>query len=218
MISLLLLLLVGGWLGYVVARDYLYEAPARKQRRDKILARQEGVKASPQSPAAYEQLADALRDADYLEDAIACYEKAMEMERRTLQPQGGGWLGGAGVEQKLRLTRLEYAEKVHPEQHGRTLRTRQNICHQCGNLNMPDARNCVNCGLPLPVNTMFDTLRRPDMRSSILWEGAQLFIGLTLVGIALYIASWMEVLLRLTILFATVVVLAWRFLKSIGPD
>ena len=218
MISLLLLLIVGGWAAFLYIRDALNDAPARKRLRENILARQYAVRMAPQSPAAYEQLADSLREAEYLEDAIAMYEKAIDIERRTPQAQGGGWLGSVGVEQKLRLTRLEYAEKVHPEQHGRTLRTRQNMCHGCSQINNPDDRNCSNCGAPLPVNTMFDTLRRSDMRASLFWESAQTLIGLILVALALFLASWMDVLVRLLILMIAVIIFAARLLKNIGPD
>lgn len=218
MISILILAVVGGWVGYLYLRDALLEGPNRQRRRDRVMARQAGVRAAPASPAAHEQLADALRDAEYLEDAIASYEKALDLERRSPTIQGVSALVSVGAEQKLRLTRLELSEKLRPEEHGLTLRTRQGICHLCGNLTMPDERNCPTCGSPLPVNTMWDTMRRSDMRKSILWEGTQLFIGITLVGIALYIASWMPILLRFTVMFATIIVLAWRFLKSVGPD
>jgi hypothetical protein len=218
MISIILLTFAGAWIGYLLLRDALYDAPNRRLRRERVLSRQASVRISPASPAAHEQLADALREADYLEEAIASYEKALSLESRSPVQQGASALSSVGVEHKLRLTRLELAEKLRPEEHGLTLRTRQGVCPQCGNLSMPDERNCATCGFPLPVNTMWDTLRRPDMRSSIIWEGAQMFIGLTIVGIALYVASWMPILLRFAVMLSTVMVLAWRFLKSVGPD
>jgi len=217
-ITLLLLVLIGGWISWIVAQDYGGDREGRARRRHKILEWREAVAQNPTSAAAYEQLGDAFREAEYFPDAIVCYEKAIELESRGGLNDGAGWIGGAGVEQKLRLARLELSEKERPEEHGRTLRTRQQVCLSCGALAMPGDRNCTTCGAPLAVNTMFDTIRHADIRRALVQESTHFVLGMAIVGVALFVASGMPALLRCTIAFSTAIVLAWRLLKRVGPD
>jgi hypothetical protein len=217
-VTLLLLILIVGWAAWIYAQDNGGDREGQARRRAKVAERQEAVRQNPTSPAAYEQLGDAFREADYLRDAVLCYEKAIELESRGGLSIGSGWIGGAGVEQKLRLAQLELAQKERPEEHGMTLRTRQQVCHSCGALAMPGDRNCTTCGAPLSVNTMFDTMRHADMRRSLVQESVHFVIGMTIVAVALFVASEMPVLIRFSIAFATVIVLGWRVLKCVGPD
>jgi hypothetical protein len=217
-ITLLLLVLISGWIAWIVAQDYGGDREDRARRRQKVEACREAVAQNPTSASAHEQLGDAFREADYPRDAALCYEKAIELESRGGLNIGAGWVGGAGVEQKLRLAQLELSEKEHPEEHGRTLRTRQQVCHSCGALAMPGDRNCTNCGAALAVNTMFDTVRHADMRRSLFQESVSFVIGMTIVAVSLFVASQMPVLLRFSIAFSTAIVLAWRVLKRVGPD
>jgi hypothetical protein len=210
--------MIGGWIAWIVAQDSGGDREGRARRRQRVLECREAVAQNPTSAAAYEQLGDSCREAGYLQDAISCYEKAIDLESRGGLNIGAGWIGGAGLEQKLRLARLELSEKEHPEEHGMTLRTRQQVCHSCGALAMPGDRNCTTCGTPLPVNTMFDTVRHADMRRSLAQESVHFVIGTVIVVVALFVASGMPILMRISIIFSTAIVLAWRMLKRVGPD
>ena len=220
MIGLFLLLAIGGWIAWPYIQDMRAERRVDERILERVAHRQYLVVHAPHSPASHEQLADALREAGKLEDAIAEYEKSIALEATAGVYAGGGagYIGGGGVEQKLRLARLELDERREPEKHGQTLRTRQQPCMQCGNLANPGERLCPTCGAPLPTDTFFDTLRDPDMRSIIVKEATEFAVILGVTGIALYLTGWLRLEVRLVVFFAAAIVLANRFLKRIGPD
>jgi tetratricopeptide (TPR) repeat protein len=219
MLSLLLLTLVIFWM----VRDYLQDSIAGKQEKDQLARRTELRRSvlarNPGSPAAHETLGDALRAEGDLPAAIAAYEEALSLAKYI--PAGaadGGWLSGAGLENKLRLTRSEMAQKQDPEKFGMTMRTRQQVCRVCTYLGQPTDRDCRNCGAPLPVDGFFDTLRHEGIRHSLLGEAIQAGVMLTVICVALLIASWMPIEIRGAIAIAALIVIPMRLLKKFGGD
>jgi ribosomal protein L40E len=219
MISLLLLALVVYWL----VRDYLQDSIAGKQEKDQLARRTNLRRAmlarNPGSPAAHETLGDALRAEGDLPAALAAYEEALSLAKYI--PAGavdGGWLSGAGLENKLRLTRSEMAQRQDPEKFGMTMKTRQQVCRVCAALGQPEDRDCRNCGSPLPVDGFFDTLRHEGIRHSLVGEAIQAGVLLTVICIALLIASWMPIEIRGVIAIAALIVIPMRLLKKFGGD
>ena len=214
MIAVSLLLCVIFWMAWSWSRDWLEARHEQKRRELKIQMRQQILAASPNSPGSYEALGDAMRDANFYADAAACYEEAIDMASKQGGPGGAGWIAGAGLETKLKLARLERAEQAAPS-YGHTMKTRQQLCRQCGYLNLPQAVSCSTCSAPLPVDSMFDTLRNDDMRGAIVRETTQMVAMLSIVLVAVWIVSSMPLLLRLTITISAVIVIPIRLLKLI---
>jgi tetratricopeptide (TPR) repeat protein len=215
--GILLLLAVVGWLAWPYIQDRLMYQRQDDRILEKVVNRRHQVTLAPQSPASHEQLGDALREANKLEDALASYERALALEEQ--QPvNGAGWLSGGGIEHKIKLTQMELAERQNPDQHGQSLRTRQQACVKCGHLANPGDRMCPTCGAPLPVDTILDTIRDPDMRQMIIREASEFAVILTVIGIALWTTHWLTIQNRMIVLFAAVIVLSFRFLKRVGPD
>ncbi|MES2462040.1 MAG: hypothetical protein V4671_15760 [Armatimonadota bacterium] len=219
MLSLLLLALVVYWM----VRDYLQDSIAGKQEKDQLARRtalrREALSRSPGSPAAHEALGDTLRAEGDFPAALAAYEEALALAKYI--PAGtvdGGWLSGAGLENKLRLTRSEMAQRKDPAKYGMTMKTRQQVCRVCASLSLPEDRDCRNCGNPLPVDGFFDTLRHEGIRHSLVGEAIQAGVLLTIICIALLIASWMPVEIRGVIAIAALIVIPMRVLKKIGGD
>lgn len=219
MLSLFLLAAVIFWM----ARDYLQDSIAEKQEKIQLARRTELHRAmlarSPGSPAAHEKLGDALRTEGDLSAAADAYTEALSLTKYL--PSGtmdGGWLSGAGLENKLRLTRSEIAQRKDPEKFGLTTKTRQQICRACAFLGQPEDRDCRNCGAPLPVNGFLDTLRHDGIRHSLIGEAIQAGVLLLVIGIALIIASWMPVEIRGALAIAALIVIPMRLLKKFGGD
>ena len=109
MFALILLVLLAVW----IFADYGREARARRmddeRRAKKATLRRVLLAREPESPASFERLGDALREADDPSEAIACYEEALEL-RRSIP----GDTASFGLENKLRLARLEQNERDHP--------------------------------------------------------------------------------------------------------
>jgi hypothetical protein len=96
--------------------------------------------------------------------------------------------------------------------------TRQQVCRRCGQLNGPQDRACANCGEQMPVDHFLDTLRRDDVRRDLLRETADFLAKLAVIGIALYVASWMPIEIKGLLFISACAVLSWRFLRRIGGD
>ena len=214
MLAVILLLGVGLWMGWAYSAEWREEREAQKRNIQKVRMRQQILSRAPHSPGSYEALGDAMRDAFYYQEAVACYEEAIDLAKQQGGPGGGGWVAGAGLETKLKLARFEMQEKIAPS-YGQTMRTRQQICRSCGYLNLPEAVHCSTCDAPLPVNTMLDTLRNDSMRRSIAQETAQACAMLAIILLAVYIASWMPLLMRGTLAISAVIVIPIRLLKKI---
>ena len=212
--AIFLLLVVAIWMGFNYLRDLRDERDAQNRRKQKIEMRRQILSVAPNAPGSYESLGDAMRDASFYSEAVACYEEAIDLAAKQAGPSGSGWIAGAGLETKLKLARLEMAEQIAPS-FGQTLRGRQQICRQCGFLNLPQARSCNTCDAPLPVDSMFDTLKNDDMRRAITRETVQAVAMLSIILLALFIASWMPMLLRLSLAIAAVIVIPIRLLKLI---
>ncbi|MDX1935081.1 MAG: zinc ribbon domain-containing protein [Capsulimonadales bacterium] len=213
---MILLFGVVGWLAWPYIQDLLQQQRTDDRIMEKVMHRRQLVAQAPHSPASHEQLADALREANKLEDAIAEYELALRLEEQ--YAPAGGWHGGGGIEQKLKLTRMELGERQDPDKHGISLRTRQQPCTQCGHLANPGERMCPTCGAPLPVDSFWDTVRDPAMREMIVREASEFAIILAVIGIALWMTGWLTLEIRLVTFFAAFIVLCFRFLKRVGPD
>jgi hypothetical protein len=211
--EIFLLLLVAAWLLWRSVSDYTTAHSEQKRRDHKVALRRQHLNHAAESPSAYEALGDAMRHAGHLEEAIACYEEAKELAARLPSAaQGAGEVPGAGLDKKLHLTRFELREQVAPS-YGNTMRTRQQICRQCGALSLPQETECTTCGCPLPVDSMFDTLRNSRMRNAIAWEAAECIAAIAIVFLALLIASWMDPLMRICLAVAAIFVIPFRLLK-----
>ena len=216
-LSLLLLFGVGLWIAWPFVTDRLETRRDAGRLGEKIATRRALLARMPDSPAAHEALGDVLREAGRPDEAVACYQAALDLEARAGDaPLAMGRASGAGLENKLRLARQE-ADRGGAPVYGETLATRQQVCRRCGQLNWPQERACVNCGDLLPVDRLFDTVRRRDMRGDIGRETADFLAKITVVMVALYIASWMPLEVKGVLFISAAAVLSWRFLKSIGP-
>ncbi len=217
MLSFILLAAVAYWL----VRDYVQDSIAGRQEKDYLARRTEKRRASllhnPGFPAAHEGLGDALRAEGDLTGALAAYEEALSLTRYVAAGAGDGvYVSAAGLENKLRSTKSEMAQKEDPAKFGMTVKTRQQICRVCASLSLPDARDCENCGQPLPVDSVFDTLRHDGIRQSLAHEAIQSGVMLLVIGIALLIASWMPLEVRGAIAITALIVIPWRLLKRFG--
>ncbi len=218
MISLLLLVLVVAWL----ARPYLLERQQERQedaRRDeKVELRRAMVARMPESPSAHEALGDALRAAGKVHAAIASYKTALEWQERAAQSgqNTGEGAAGMGLEQKLRLARLEADQTHHAARHGLTLHTRQQICRRCGDLNGPQERHCRTCNNPLPADHLLETWQRDEHRHRIVRESAETFAMILIVLVAVLFASALPIEVQCCVIISTVTVLLFRMLKRIG--
>jgi hypothetical protein len=215
---IILLVIIGIYVGVDMFRDYLAEKRERDRRAHKAALRRQFLSRSPDSPAAFELLGDALREADDPQEAMRCYEKALELAANSPpgSATGAGLFAGSGVETKLRLARLEFAETVDPASLGHTMRTRQQICRTCGFLGQAGERDCGQCGAPLPVDTMADAWNHDVMRKSIVSESIQAGIMILIVVVCLFVASWMSIEARGCIGIAAIIVIPIRLLKKIG--
>lgn len=214
MIAAFLLLGVAFWMAWSYSQEFRQARTEQLRQKQKIQMRRQILSVAPDSPGSYEALGDAMRDANFYAEAAACYEEAIDLVAKQTGPGGAGWVAGAGLETKLKLARLEMAEKIAPS-YGHTMRTRQQICRSCGYLNLPQAVNCSTCDGPLPVDSMLDTLRNNDMRRDISIEAAQAVAMLFIILLAVYIASWMPLFLRGTLAICAVIVIPFRLLKKI---
>jgi len=217
--AVFLLVLVFGWIVYSSLSDYRRDRNEARRQAHKVALRRRILENQPESVAAYEQLGDALRAADFALDAADCYQRALVLEAD--QPNtGAGMLAGSGLDNKLRLTRLEAAQNAGGARatYGQTIRTRQQICRQCGMLGQYTDTECQTCGASLAVNGFFDTLKNKKMVRSMTRETIEAMTMVFVIGIALSIASWMPLEVKGCIAIASLPVIAWRFLKSIGPD
>jgi tetratricopeptide (TPR) repeat protein len=208
------------WIAWTYLSDYRVAWREKKWRDEKVAMRRQVLARSPDSPAVLESLGDAMRERGDLSEAISCYEEALFMAGR-MSVTGAGGLGdvaGGGLENKLRLTRMELAQERDPAAFNATLRTREQVCSRCGALALPFVTQCETCGAPLPVNSMFDTWRNNDMRKSLTFEALHAGASLTIISICLLYASTLEPLMKFTVLFSAVIAIAARLLKRVGPD
>lgn len=217
MLSIILLAAVVYWL----VRDYVQDTIAGNQEKDYLArrteTRRESLQRNPGSPAAHETLGDALRAEGDLSGALAAYEEALSLTKYVAASAGDGiYLSAAGLGNKLRSTKSEMAQREDPAKFGMTMKTRQQVCRSCASLSLPDARDCENCGQPLPVDSVFDTLRHDGIRQSLVGEAIHSGVLLLVIGIALLIASWMPIEVRGAIAIAALIVIPWRLLKKFG--
>ena len=209
MLPILLLLAVALWIAWSYLADQRTDRREDARLLEKVEMRRTLLARSPDSASAQEALGDALRDAGLLQEAIEYYEQAQQAEAVHEQARG------TGLENKLRLTRLEVAENARPT-YGNTLATRQQVCRRCGALNEPSERACVTCGDLLPVDGFFDTLRGDNMRGQIVREMTETVTMILVVLLALLITSWMPLEVKGVLGISATGVLLWRMLRRIG--
>jgi len=216
--AIFLFVIVGLWFAYDMLSNRLPDRRESARQKEILEVRRRILGIAPDSPAAFEKMGDALREAGQAAEAIACYERAQAMATQLAPeaPLGIGTVASAGLENKIRLTRFELNHSAVA--HGETIQTRQQVCRRCGNLSAYDARTCATCGEPLPVDSFLDSIRRADIRRPILRETAQTVCMFAIVLTAVMLASWMPVEVKGVLLIATAAVLAWKFLRTIGGD
>ena len=219
MISLFLLALLALW----IAWPYLQDRRADKQEAgrlgEKIELRRAMTLRAPESPSAQEAFGDALREAGKIHNALAAYQTALDLEAKSAArgETNGAALGGTGLDQKIRLTKLE-ADQMHggAAGYGTTLETRQQVCRRCGALNEARATACASCGDTLLADRFFDTWRRDDHRTKIKREVIEMVVMVHVILLALYFASWLPLEVQGTLGISATAVLLWRLLKRIG--
>ena len=220
MFSFLLLTAVVLWIAWSHLQDRQTDRRHATRTTEKIVQRQTLLQRMPESPSAHEALGDALREAGRADEAVRCYQTALDLQARASAAGGGvigAGIGGAGLEHKLRLTQEEAGRGGVPAP-GETMATRQQVCRQCGALNGPQERVCVNCAAQMPVDGFFDTLRHDDMRTNILREAAETTAMFAVVIVALIIAGGMPLEVKGVLGISTAAVLGFRFLKRIGGN
>ena len=218
MISLFLLAILGLWLAWPYLQDRRTDRREAERLDAKVAQRRALAARMPDSPAAHEALGDALREAGKIHGALDAYKAALESQERVTLAGGAtsATLGGTGLEQKIRLGRLE-AEQTHDgARFGTTLQTRQQVCRQCGMLCPPQARACDECGRELLVDGFLDTWHRDDHRKKIVRESIELVAMIHIVFLAVYFASWLPIEVQGCLGVSATGVLLWRFLKRIG--
>jgi len=215
-VAVLPLLFVAGWITYSFVADQAADSQRVKQDNEKVAYRRKAVEMHPDSAGAYESLGDALREADQYAEALSAFEAAKNLMEAG-GGDGAGLIGGSGLENKIRLTRmdLEDAQRSTGSSYTERLASRESFCRQCGTLNSADAKKCVACGRDLPVNTIIETWQRDDIRRPILREFGQSVIMITIVVIALCIANWMPIEVKGVLLLSTIIVLTWKGLRAI---
>jgi tetratricopeptide (TPR) repeat protein len=221
MLGLLLLFGAAAWIGWGYLTDWRDDQRDRGRTSEKVRTRQMLLARMPDSAGAHEALGDALREAGRIEEAVACYRAALDLEANApVDARGvavGAGRGGTGLAAKLRLAEGEAGRGGQPA-YGQTMATRQQVCRRCGQLNGPQDRACANCGEQMPVDHFLDTLRRDDVRRDLLRETADFLAKLAVIGIALYVASWMPIEIKGLLFISACAVLSWRFLRRIGGD
>lgn len=218
MFGLVLLLIGVLLLLWPYISDHRAEQYEDRKRREKVEMRRQYVGQAPDSPAAFEALGDAMRAAGYLEEALASFEIAKEMVSKQGAASGGGWIPGAGLDNKMHLTRVELMQERNPEQFQATLQTRPPVCGKCGSLGMPFDRDCQSCGAPLPVDGFFDSWHHKGIRKELAKDTAQMLAGLFIIWSAMLFVSFLPPLMRLTVAVSAVIVIPLRLLKKVGPD
>ena len=219
MLAIILLLGVALWIAWPYLADRRTDRREDARLMEKVEMRRSALARAPESASAQEALGDALRDAGRLDEAIACYQKAQEMETRAGQAGDtiAAALGGTGLENKLRVSRLEAAEQAQTV-YGNTLATRQQVCRRCGALNEPSERACTTCGDLLPVDSVLDTVRGDAMRGQIVRESIELVTMVFVVLVALLITSILPLEVKGVLGVSATGVLLWRFLRRIGGN
>ncbi len=220
MISLFLLSLLALWIAWPYFQDRRADKQETGRLGDKVEMRRSMVARAPESPSAHEALGDVLREAGKIHNALAAYQTALDLETRAAargETNGALALGGTGLEQKIRLTKLE-ADQSHggAAGYGTTLETRQQVCRRCGALNEAQAPACVSCGDALLADRFFDTWRRDDHRTKIKREIIEMVVMVHVVLLAIYFASWLPLEVQGTLGISATAVLLWRLLKRIG--
>src|SRR5688500_7262302 len=110
MLTIILLLLVAGWLGWSHVTQERQGREARPRTGEKVAVGQAALARPPESPSAHEALGDALREAGRAQEAVTCYRRALEMETAggaQTVPSVTGLAASAGLHNKLRLTEGE---------------------------------------------------------------------------------------------------------------
>ncbi|MBC7804969.1 MAG: hypothetical protein H7145_02345 [Akkermansiaceae bacterium] len=213
--SVFLLLLVALFIAYRFVSDRADEARQTARDTQKIAQRRAALVRAPDSPSAYESLGDALREASRYAEARASYETARGM-MQDHEATGAGHLGGGGLDNKIRLVSLDISEeRERPKSYVAQIVRRETVCRQCGCINAPDAHHCVQCGAGLLTNTFLDAWQRDDVRHPILREVREGAVIISVVLLAVYLASWMPIEIKGVLLLSTIIVLAIKGLRAI---
>jgi hypothetical protein len=201
---------------------FAFEALADKREQkcytQKLALRRYHIGLAPESPTSFEHLGDAMREAGHLEEAIASYQISKEMAEKQGGNAGAGYFAGAGIDNKIRLTRIELQAERTPEQVEATLRTRPPVCSKCGHVGFPGDKDCQSCHAPLPTDSFFDTMKHKTIRAEILKETATMLSGWFIIAAALWLISGLPDIIRITVVVVSCFVIPLRLLKRVGPD
>lgn len=210
-----LLLLVAAFIAYRFLSDRAADARQTARDTQKIALWRAALVRDPDSPASYESLGDALREAGRYTEALRSYETARGMMEGH-EATGAGHLGGGGLDNKIRLVSMDVTEELErPKSYQAQVIRRETICRQCGMLNAPDATHCTQCGKGLLSNSFLEAWHRDDIRYPILREVREGAIMVAIVLFALYLASWMPLEIKGVLLLATIIVLVGKGLRAI---
>ncbi len=213
--GIFLLLLVAGYIAYRFVADRADDARQASRDTQRIAQRRAALVRDSNAPSSHEAFGDALREASRYREALVAYETAERLMAGG-EATGVGILGGGGIENKIRLTRLDLTEEAErPASYLAQVARRESVCRQCGALNTADATHCVQCGLDLPTNTFLETWHRDEIRRPILREIREGVMIIAVVLLALYLSSWMPIEIQGLLLISTICVLGWKGLKAI---
>jgi len=159
----------------------------------------ERIALDPNNVGAHELLGDALWRAGRFEEARGAYENALAVSTDVTPTEQSKY--------RLRLLETDRLERegVLPKL------ARDVICPQCGALNPPDVRQCQFCHYALPVASLKEALRLPDVRRS---ARETLSIALVL-ALCLHIFTMLPIEIKGCIIMSATVVCSWRFLQAI---
>jgi hypothetical protein len=213
--SVFLLLLVAGYIAYRFLSDRADDARQTARDTQKIAQWRAALVRTPNSPASYESLGDALREAGRYVEARNAYQTAQGMMGEH-EATGAGHLGGGGLDNKIRLVSLDISEEQErPSSYVAQVNRREMVCRPCGCINASNASHCMQCGAGLLTDSMFDAWKRDDIRYPILREVREGAVIFAVVLLAVYLASWMPIEVKGVLLLSTVIVLVVKGLRAI---
>lgn len=197
-----LLVVIAGLAGYAWWRiDMVRRAEADEEQRREGYRRR--IAQDPKNIGAHEALGESLHRAGRLEEARDAFMGALD----------AGADGHILDIARHKLKRVDDDIRERAQARGRRgpKQREYEFCRQCGHPNQPHRRFCEMCQAALAFSSFFDALRNRELQRSSL-EGICM---IAIVLVLLRILSFIPTEIMGLIFISTLIVVAWRMLKSI---